>query len=181
MSREERSSSLLGPTLGTIVFVALVPGTVIGVIPYALCGWRLADAAALRWAGALLLLLALPVFVDFLVRFVREGRGTPAPGADPERLVMNGAFRYVRNPGYVGVLGLLVGQSLLFASAAVLAHAAIMALAFHLFIVLYEEPRLRTLFGADYERYRARVGRWLPRRPVGPYHSRDGSPTEYDG
>ena len=163
MSREERSSSLLGPTLGTIVFVTLVPGTVIGLIPYALCGWRLAESAALRWAGALLLLLALPVFVDFLVRFVREGRGTPAPGADPERLVINGAFRYVRNPGYVGVLGLIVGQSLLFASAAVLDLAAIMALAFHLFVVLYEEPHLRLKFGTEYEEYQRRVPRWLPR------------------
>ena len=105
MNREEQSSSLLGPTLGTIAFVAFVPGTVIGWIPYALCGWRLAEAAALRWAGALLLLLALPVFVDFLVRFVREGRGTPAPVAETKRLVVSGPFRYVRNPGYVGVLG----------------------------------------------------------------------------
>jgi protein-S-isoprenylcysteine O-methyltransferase Ste14 len=163
MSREGRSSSLLGPTLGTIVFVALFPGTVIGVIPYALCGWRLAEAATLRWAGALLLLLAFPVFVDFLVRFVREGHGTPAPVAETKRLVVNGVFRYVRNPGYVGVLGLIVGQSLLFASAAVLAHAAIMALAFHLFVVLYEEPRLRRKFGTEYEEYQRRVPRWLPR------------------
>jgi protein-S-isoprenylcysteine O-methyltransferase Ste14 len=163
MSQEERSSSLLGPTLGTILFVALVPGTVIGSIPYALSGWRLAEAVALRWAGACLLLLALPVFVDFLVRFVREGRGTPAPGADPERLVIGGAFRYVRNPGYVGVVGLIVGQSLLFASAAVLAHAAIMALAFHLFVVFHEEPYLRRRFGAQYDEYQRRVPRWLPR------------------
>jgi protein-S-isoprenylcysteine O-methyltransferase Ste14 len=163
MNREERSSSPLGPTLGTIVFVLLVPGTVIGVIPYALCGWRLAQAAAPRWAGACLLLLALPVFVDFLVRFVREGRGTPAPGADPERLVTSGTFRYVRNPGYLGVLGLILGQSLLFASAAVLAHAAIMALAFHVFVVVHEEPHLRRKFGSDYEEYQRRVPRWLPR------------------
>jgi len=163
MNREERSSSLLGPTLGTIVFVALVPGTVIGLIPYALSGWRLAEAAPLRWAGACLMLLALPVFVDFLVRFVREGRGTPAPGADPERLVVGGVYRYVRNPGYVGVLGLIVGQGLLFGSAAVLAHAAIMALAFHVFVVFHEEPHLRRKFGADYEEYARRVPRWLPR------------------
>ncbi len=163
MNREERSSSLLGPTLGTIVFVALLPGSVIVLIPYLLCSWRLAEAAALRWAGACLLLLALPIFVDSLVRFVREGRGTPAPVAEAQRLVVSGPFRYVRNPGYVGVLGLIVGQSLLFASAAVLAHAAIMALAFHLFVVLYEEPHLRRKFGTEYEEYQRRVPRWLPR------------------
>jgi protein-S-isoprenylcysteine O-methyltransferase Ste14 len=167
MSREGRSSNLLGPTLGTIVFAALVPGSVIVLIPYLLCGWRLAEAATLRWAGVLLLLLALPVFVDFLVRFVREGRGTPAPVAEPERLVVSGPFRYVRNPGYVGVLGLIAGQSLLFASAAVLAHAAIVALAFHLFVVLYEEPHLRRKFGTEYEEYKRRVPRWLPRLRAG--------------
>ena len=167
MNQAERSSSLLGPTLGTIVFVALLPGTVIGLIPYLLCGWRLAEATTLRWAGVLLLLLALPLFVDFLVRFVREGRGTPAPVAEPSRLVVGGPFRCVRNPGYVGVLGLIVGQALLFASAAVLAHAAIMALAFHLFVVLYEEPHLRRKFGAEYEEYQRRVPRWLPRLGAG--------------
>jgi len=163
MNREEQSSSLLGPALGTIVFVTLLPGSVIVLIPYLLCGWHLAEAAALRWAGACLLLLALPIFVDFLVRFVREGRGTPAPVAETQRLVVSGPFRYVRNPGYVGVLGLIVGQSLLFASAAVLGHAAIMALAFHLFVVLYEEPHLRQKFGTEYEEYQRHVPRWLPR------------------
>jgi protein-S-isoprenylcysteine O-methyltransferase Ste14 len=163
VNREEQSASLLGPALGTIVFVALLPGSVIVLIPYLLCGWRLAEAATLRWAGACLLLLALPIFVDFLVRFVREGRGTPAPVAETQRLVVSGPFRYVRNPGYVGVLGLIVGQSLLFASAAVLGHAAIMALAFHLFVVLYEEPHLRRKFGTEYEEYQRRVPRWLPR------------------
>jgi protein-S-isoprenylcysteine O-methyltransferase Ste14 len=162
MDDEERSS-LLGPTLGTLVFVAILPGSVIVVIPYLLCGWRLAEATTLRWAGVCLLLLALPIFVDFLVRFVREGRGTPAPIAETERLIVSGPFRCVRNPGYVGVLGLILGQSLLFASPAVLAHAAIMALAFHLFVVFYEEPRLRVKYGAEYEEYARRVPRWLPR------------------
>ena len=70
----------------------------------------------------------------------------------------------------MGVLGLIVGQGLLFASASVLVHAAVMALAFHLFVVLYEEPHLRRKFGTEYEEYQRRVPRWLPRLGTG----RDG-------
>ena len=110
------------------------------------------------------LLLGLPLFVTFLGRFVREGHGTPAPVAAPERLVVGGAFRYVRNPGYVAVVSMVVGQGLLFASKPILAYAAGLALAFHLFVVLYEEPALRGRFGEQYASYCRRVPRWIPRR-----------------
>ena len=160
-------SSLLGPTLGTILFVALVPGTIVGFVPYRLSGWRLAPPllgwTATRWIGVGFLLLGLPLFVTFLGRFVREGHGTPAPVAAPERLVVGGAFRYVRNPGYVAVVSMVVGQGLLFASKPILAYAAGLALAFHLFVVLYEEPTLRARFGEEYASYCRRVPRWIPR------------------
>lgn len=159
--------SLLGPLLGTLVFVALVPGTVIGWIPYALTGWRsgppLLGVEATRWLGVALIAAGAPLFVGFLRRFVVEGRGTPAPVAPPQRLVVGGFFRWTRNPGYVGVLCLVVGQALLFASAATLVYAAILALGFHLFVVLYEEPDLRRRFGDDYAAYCRDVPRWLPR------------------
>ena len=154
--------SLLGATLGTILFVAVVPGTVIGVVPYLLSGWRLGPPAS-RWVGTGLFLLALPLFVNFLVRFVREGHGTPAPVAAPERLVVGGAFRYVRNPGYVAVVSMVVGQGLFFGSRAILAYAACLALGFHLFVVFNEEPTLRRRFGDEYAAYCRRVPRWLPR------------------
>ena len=153
--------------LGTLLFVPLVPGTVVGLVPYLLSGWRLApplfDGGASRVLGAALFLLALPVFANFLVRFVREGHGTPAPVAPPERLVVGGAFRHVRNPGYVGVVSMVVGQGLFFASASTLLYAALLALGFHLFVILYEEPTLRRQFGAEYEEYCRRVPRWIPR------------------
>src|SRR2546429_1197724 len=80
--------SLLGPPLGTILFVALVPGTIVGLVPYRLSGWGLAPpllgSPATRWIGVGLLLLGLPLFVTFLGRFVREGHGTPAPLAAPK-------------------------------------------------------------------------------------------------
>ena len=154
--------------LGTVVFVALVPGTVVGWAPYAITGWELEPPLlgleATRWLGVAGIAASLPVFVDFCVRFVLDGLGTPAPVAEPERLVVSGAFRYVRNPGYVAVVGTLVGQALLFGSWAALAYACAVAAGFHAFVVLYEEPHLREKFGDTYAAYCERVPRWLPRR-----------------
>ncbi len=149
--------------LGTAVFTLVVPGTVVGIVPYLLSGWRLAASVGLRALGVLLLLAALPLFVAFLARFVREGIGTPAPIAPPERLVVGGPFERVRNPGYVAAIGLVLAQALLFGSGAVLVYASLLALGFHLFVVLYEEPTLRRRFGAEYEAYCRRVPRWVPR------------------
>jgi protein-S-isoprenylcysteine O-methyltransferase Ste14 len=149
--------------LGTIVFTLVVPGAVVGIVPYLLSGWRLAPNAWLRALGVLLILAALPLFASFLLRFVREGLGTPAPIAPTRRLVVGGPFRWVRNPGYVAVVALVVGQGLLFASGSLLVYAALLALGFHLFVVGYEEPTLRRRFGAEYDEYCRRVPRWWPR------------------
>jgi protein-S-isoprenylcysteine O-methyltransferase Ste14 len=163
--------TVLAAAVGAIVFVLLVPGTALVLVPYLLTGWRLGPPllgwSATRWLGAALLVLALPIWVMFNLRFVVEGRGTPAPLAPPERLAVGGPFRWVRNPGYVSVVALLVGQALLFASPALLAYAAVVALGFHLFVILYEEPTLRRQFGVEYETYCRAVPRWIPRlRPA---------------
>ena len=156
--------------VGTIVFVAVLPATVIAVLPWWLTRWQLGPpflgTSLTRWLGVLLFLAALPVFVSFLSRFVWEGRGTPAPIAPTERLVVGGPFRWVRNPGYVAVTAMGVGEGLFFASPAVLVYAAVVALSFHVFVLLYEEPTLRRTYGAEYDDYCRRVPRWLPRRPT---------------
>jgi protein-S-isoprenylcysteine O-methyltransferase Ste14 len=163
----EGNGAPVGAIIGTLVFVAVVPGTVIGLVPYLITGWRveapLLGLAVLRWVGAGLILFATPVFVDFLARFALEGRGTPAPIAPTEHLVVRGVFQYVRNPGYVAVLSLVVGQALLFGSAWLLAYVAALGVGFHLFVLLYEEPTLRAQFGEEYEAYCRRVPRWVPR------------------
>ncbi len=153
--------------LGTIAFTLIVPGTLIVMIPYRLTGWQLRPpllgVEATRSLGVALMVLAAPLFFRFLSGFVREGHGTPAPIAPPEHLVVGGPFRWIRNPGYVAVVSLVAGQALLFGSGAVLAYAAFLAVAFHLFVVLYEEPTLRRQFGAEYENYCREVPRWIPR------------------
>jgi protein-S-isoprenylcysteine O-methyltransferase Ste14 len=162
---------LLGPALGSALFVLLVPGSLIVLLPYWLSGWRFEAPwlgwSGTRWIGVILILLALPVFANFVLRFVREGRGTPAPVAPPRHLVVGGVFRYVRNPGYVAAISLVLGQALLFGSVPILLLAAGGWLFFHLFVVLYEEPDLRRRFGPEYEEYCRRVPRWIPARPRG--------------
>jgi protein-S-isoprenylcysteine O-methyltransferase Ste14 len=117
----------------------------------------------MRVLGAILLVAGLIVLVQAFVRFVVEGLGTPAPIAAPERLVVGGLYRYVRNPMYVAILGAIIGQALLLGQLGLLLYAAALWLIFGAFVRLYEEPTLRRRFGADYEAYRRAVPAWWPR------------------
>jgi len=159
--------STLRPWLGTLLFVAVLPGTVMLYLPWALTGFQpqepLLGTSLTRVAGGLLLVAAIPLFLEFLWRFVEEGHGTPAPVAPPERLVVGGTFRRVRNPGYVAAVGILLGEALLLGNVVLLAYAAGIWLMFHLFVLVYEEPTLRRQFGEEYEAYCRSVPRWLPR------------------
>ena len=98
------------------------------------------------------------------MRFVVEGIGTPAPIAPTERLVVGGAYRYVRNPMYLAVAALILGQALLLGQAELLLYAAAFCAVVTLFVHGYEEPVLSRRFGAQYEAYRHAVPAWLPRR-----------------
>jgi len=151
--------------LGTLAFVLVVPTTVIGYLPYVLSEYVLGPPLfpGARVFGVALLVAALPLFVAFNLRFVREGEGTPAPIAPTRHLVVGGPFRSVRNPGYVAVLALVVAQALLFGSVLVLSYAGMLFVIFHIFVLLYEEPTLHRQFGAEYEAYCRRVPRWIPR------------------
>jgi len=152
--------------MGSLIFFVLAPGTVAGLVPWLLSGNE--RSPFLRWpgvrvVGAFLVTGGAVVLAESFARFALEGRGTPAPVAPTERLVVSGLYRFVRNPMYVAVLSAILGQALLFGSTRVLWYAAAVALAFHLFVTLYEEPTLRGRYGAEYEAYRRAVGRWWPR------------------
>ena len=103
------------------------------------------------------------VLIECFARFATKGRGTPAPVAPTEYLVVSGFYRYVRNPMYVGVLAAIVGQALLFGSARLLVYAAAAWVVVTAFVMAYEEPAMARQFGADYESYCANVRRWWPR------------------
>ena len=96
--------------------------------------------------------------------FARRGRGTLAPVDPPTELVVRGLYRYVRNPMYLSVTMIVLGEVILTGSRGLLGYWAVWFAAVNLFVIGYEEPALRRRFGPTYERYRATVGRWVPRR-----------------
>ena len=123
------------------------------------------DALHWRWLAAIPSVLGFAVAMRCVWDFGWTGRGTPAPMAPPQRLVVVGFYRYVRNPMYVGFAAGWIGLWIVFghASVAAILSVAAVALGVHLFVVFYEEPTLRTKFGADYQTYCQNVNRWLPR------------------
>ena len=150
--------------LGSIIFLAVVPGTVAGLIPWLLTGWSSSDPpAAIAVIGALLLAAGLAVLLHAFARFVMEGIGTPAPVAPTQSLVVGGLYRHVRNPMYIAVAGVIVGQALLLGRAELLAYALAFMAVVATFVRLYEEPVLSRRFGDEYERYRRAVPAWRPR------------------
>jgi len=155
------------PAILSLVFVLFVgPGPVMVVVTGFLAGWRVHPSIfrlqPLRWIGFALISLAAPVLAESVVRFVRKGKGTPAPVLPPKHLVVSGAYRYVRNPMYVAIVVALVGEGLALGSALILGYSVVIAVAFDLFIRFYEEPHLRKVFGTEYEEYRRSVRRWIP-------------------
>jgi protein-S-isoprenylcysteine O-methyltransferase Ste14 len=154
--------------LGSALFFFAAPCVVAGLIP-----WWISDWADPRfWPAALLIIAGLLVVVRAFIRFVREGRGTPAPLAPTEHLVIGGDFRYVRNPMYVGVVTIILGQALLFLNPALLAYAAAAWVVMATFVRSYEEPVLRQRYAAQYEEYRNAVPAWIPR--MRPWRRIDG-------
>lgn len=150
--------------LRSLLFLVVAPGTVAGYIPLVLLRQGpqvqtgiLAYLAFPFWlVGGAILLWS---FWNFLV----QGRGTPAPIDPPKELVMVGFYRYVRNPMYVGILAMIIGHFLWFGYWNLLIYALVVFLAFHTFVIYYEEPTLKRNFGAAYEDYLGRVPRWFPR------------------
>ena len=151
--------------LGSFAFLLVTPGTVCGLVPLLITGWR-RPADPVAWVDAVgwaLVLAGGAVLLHAFVAFAWYGRGTPAPPAPTERLVVEGAYRHVRNPMYVAVLALVLGQVLLFASWGLLAYFAVLGLTVNAFVHAYEEPTLRETYGPAYDEFCANVPRWLPR------------------
>jgi protein-S-isoprenylcysteine O-methyltransferase Ste14 len=145
---------------------------VAGLVPFLITGWKTGGSTlpVVRAIGIVLVLAGLLSLLESFARFVFRGRGTPAPVAPPTTLVVSGQYCYVRNPMYLAVVAVIVGQALWFASGALLAYAAFVWVLFHLHVVWYEESTLEKSFGVAYEQYRRVVRRWRPRvspRPPG--------------
>jgi protein-S-isoprenylcysteine O-methyltransferase Ste14 len=154
----------LGPILNTILFTIFVPGTVTVLIPSWLLGvYPRLESGVLTGLGLLIVLLGAAIYFRCACEFAVRGLGTPAPVAPTKFLVVTALHRSVRNPMYIGVLGVLLGEAVLFRAAVLLAYAAFFFTAAYLFVVFYEEPTLRRRFGEAYEQYRRTVPRWIPK------------------
>ena len=151
---------------GSAIFFIVAPCVVAGLVP-----WLLTDHYSLPLstvpgfvpASAILIVAAVAMLIHSFARFALEGLGTPAPVAPTERLVIGGIYRHVRNPMYVAVLSIILGQALLFSSWSVVTYAVVGAIAMSSFVRFYEEPTLASRYGAEYETYRRNVPGWLPR------------------
>jgi protein-S-isoprenylcysteine O-methyltransferase Ste14 len=150
-----------------LVAVVLLPGTVAILVPVLLLGGD--DGGLAPWPLALLGVVLLGFGVGMIAwtvaLFAGVGRGTLAPWDPPERLVIRGPYRYVRNPMITGVVSVLLGEAALFGSLPVLVWAAFVFALNAVYFPLIEEPDLRHRFGAEYDAYAAHTPRWLPRRP----------------
>jgi protein-S-isoprenylcysteine O-methyltransferase Ste14 len=154
--------------LGSAVFFVAAPGVVAGVVPWLITGWHIPKpistfAVARIAVGAVILVAAVIVLVRAFARFVVEGRGTPAPIARTERLVVGGDYRFVRNPMYLAVVSAVFGQAMIFSSVALLLYGIAVWGVMAGFVRWYEEPWLRERYGQEYEHYCGAVRAWLPR------------------
>jgi len=148
----------------TLLFTVLLPGSVTVLIPYYLVrpvSWP--ESAGIGAVGVVLIALGATSYLWCAWNFAWVGLGTPAPIDPPRKLVAVGLYRFVRNPMYVAVVSVLLGEGLIFESWLLFAYAFIAWTSSHLFVVLYEEPTLRRKFGPQYDEYRRHVPRWIPK------------------
>ena len=153
--------------LGSALFFVAAPSVLAGLIPWWITRWEFLppffDLQATRVVGILLIVAGLPGLVNSFARFALQGLGTPAPIAPTQNLVVTGLYRYVRNPIYIAVVAVILGQAILFGDWRLITYGGLMWLAFHAFVLTYEEPVLAQQFGVQYEDFRANVPRWIPR------------------
>ena len=151
-----------------VTYATLFAGLVLIFLPARILSWagiaRPAATGSWRVAGTLVGAAGAALALSCVFTFVFVGRGTPAPFDPPRRLVVQGPYRVVRNPMYLGAGFALAGAALFHQSFALLWYIGALFLITHLFVVAYEEPTLRRTFGKNYEAYLGQTGRWWPRR-----------------
>ncbi|MQA86734.1 MAG: isoprenylcysteine carboxyl methyltransferase [Streptosporangiales bacterium] len=165
--------------VGSAAFFVVAPGTVVGLVPWLITRWEFREPlpywVAAQAVGVLLICAGLVPVVIAFAQFARAG-GTPMPIAPTQHLVVSGSNRYVRNPMYVGLLAVIIGQALLFGQFSLLLYAAALWAVTASFVRWYEEPTLARQFGAEYEAYRRAVPGWWPRlRPWEPTENHPGT------
>jgi protein-S-isoprenylcysteine O-methyltransferase Ste14 len=163
---ERRAWASVWLALRSLLWTILLPGFFAGYLPWRYFGLGLAQVDMSRpahLAGLLCIGLGVALLAACIFEFARSGRGTLSPVDPPRELVVRGLYRYVRNPMYLSVTTIVLGEALLTESRALVAYCVIWFLGVNLFVIGYEEPTLRRRFGTSYDRYTRQVGRWIPR------------------
>lgn len=151
--------------LRSLLWTLLLPGVMAGFIPWRYFG---VSRAQVQWqsprhlAALVMITAGVALLATCIWEFARSGRGTLSPVDPPKHLVVRGLYRYVRNPMYLAVALIVLGEALLLASLNLLLYWAFFFGVVNLFVMGYEEPTLREQFGAEYDEYTRRVGRWIP-------------------
>ncbi|MBI3403485.1 MAG: isoprenylcysteine carboxylmethyltransferase family protein [Acidobacteria bacterium] len=144
----------------------LLPFIVAGYVPWTFLGLsdvRIDAGDPVRWLGLVLMAAGATLLLTCIWEFAASGRGTLGPPDPPKELVVRGLYRYVRNPMYLSVATLLIGEELLVRRMPLFVYFVIWFSLVNVFVLAYEEPALRSRFGASYDEYAKSVGRWLPR------------------
>jgi protein-S-isoprenylcysteine O-methyltransferase Ste14 len=152
--------------IASAAFFVVAPGTVAGLVPWLITRWEITGSGplwrVLQVIGVVMIVVGLIPPVHAFVQFVNAG-GTPIPIAPTQRLVVTGFNRYVRNPMYLGLIVVMLGQALLFGSLPLAAWAAAFWIITASFVRWYEEPTLVDEYDGEYETYRRNVHAWIPR------------------
>lgn len=167
MSSPVLSWSTIWLAIRSLAWAVLLPGLFAGYLPWRFFGLaqvRLDFHNPLTLLGLVLIVLGAALLVACIWEFGRSGRGTLSPIDPPRVLVVRGLYRYVRNPMYLSVTTIVLGELILTRSRDLLLYWVIWFAVVNVFVIAYEEPALRRQFGGSYDRYSQAVGRWIPRR-----------------
>ena len=157
---------MLSLLLRNLFFTILQPGLVAGLFPYLILGGRVKQIFSEyfglpQYFGSIIFFIGLIIMIKTILQFAFEGKGTLSPADPTKKLVVKGLYKYSRNPMYIGVMAMLIGEAIFFEAGRFWFYVMFVGLAFNLFILLVEEPRLKKDFGQEYEMYRSKVRRWL--------------------
>ncbi len=149
-----------------LIFTVLQPGIVAGLIPYLILADKLNDnffqpLKFYHYSGGIVFVTGFITMLTCIISFAVQGRGTLSPADPTKKLVITGLYKFSRNPMYIGVTLILIGETIIFQSIELSLYSLFIFIAFHIFTILGEEPRLRKHFGEEYIRYSKKVRRWI--------------------
>lgn len=157
---------MLSLLLRNLFFTIIQPGVVAGLIPFLIIKNKANDIFVQplqfhHYAGAIIFIIGLAIMLSCIISFAVKGRGTLSPVDPTKQLVVSGLYKFSRNPMYVGVMLMLIGEAVFTQSVSLSVYSLFIFLFFHLFILIHEEPQLKRVFGEDYIAYRQKVRRWI--------------------